>query len=256
MASSISYTYLFQKITDCELPSKETLDILSAKIPTIQPSKRNRTQSSKLKLSALCSWLPKDYFAKIKADFTPHFEENQIKESVTWLQLGYTARESWIDDKKNKVKSRIMQTLISDNELESPQRIAKEVFHINKENTSYRFETESNKFCEGDDDNLAQDNHENYMNYSNTYTTSGLNNYTLSTSSGGVISDEYNNPTFNSYIGSAPDSEANEIKQTTDRISNRTRQKINYPISENSGLPTPNSDSEEADENAISQNSK
>ncbi|CAG8760314.1 15449_t:CDS:2, partial [Dentiscutata erythropus] len=171
-----------------EEKKKENVDI---KIPTIQPSKRNRTQSSKLKLSALCSWLRKDYFVNIKANFTPHLEENQIKESVTWSQLGYTARESWINN---------------NNELESLQQIAKEVFHINKENTSYRFKTESNKFC--DDDNLAQDNHENYMNYSNTYTTSGLNNYTLSTSSGGVISDEYNNPTFDSYIGSAPDSDS------------------------------------------------
>ncbi|CAG8800829.1 26238_t:CDS:2, partial [Racocetra persica] len=65
-----------------------------SEIPAIQPPKRNKTQSSKLKLSTFCTWLLKDYFAKIKA----HIEENQIKESVTWSQLGYTVQESWIED--------------------------------------------------------------------------------------------------------------------------------------------------------------
>jgi hypothetical protein len=132
-STSISYKYLFQKIIDCKLPSAETLNTLSTgqqieilklcynaqrkilnnlleekriekanfEIPTIQPPKRNKHQSSKLKLSALCSWLPKDYFSKIKADFTPHLEENKIEASTTWSHLGYTARESWIDDVSN-----------------------------------------------------------------------------------------------------------------------------------------------------------
>ncbi|CAG8845469.1 31468_t:CDS:1, partial [Gigaspora margarita] len=51
-------------------------------MPNIQPSKRDKTKLSKLKLSELCSWLPKNYFSKIKVDFTPHLEENKIVESI------------------------------------------------------------------------------------------------------------------------------------------------------------------------------
>ncbi|CAG8618679.1 32173_t:CDS:2 [Gigaspora margarita] len=39
-----------------------------------------------------------DYFSKIKADFTPHLEANKITELTTWLQLGHSARESWVED--------------------------------------------------------------------------------------------------------------------------------------------------------------
>ncbi|CAG8840231.1 29095_t:CDS:2, partial [Racocetra persica] len=120
-----------------------------------------------------------------------------------------------------------------------------------------------------DNNNLEQDDvdnieHEDYIDsISNNYSNSVLNNYIHSTFNGGVISDKYNGPTFDNYIGSAPnsDSEANEnyiiqnsksiklnikinsIKQTVNRISSRTRQKINDPISE-SGISSPDSDSE------------
>jgi hypothetical protein len=128
--TSISYSYLSQKITDCELPSLETFNTFSKaqqieilkvcynaqkkllnkllddkriehadiEIPVVQLPKRNKTQSSKLKLWELCPWLSKDYFSKIKADFTPHLEENKITELTTWSQLGYSARESWVED--------------------------------------------------------------------------------------------------------------------------------------------------------------
>ncbi|CAG8811288.1 22328_t:CDS:1 [Cetraspora pellucida] len=113
--SSISYSYLSQKITDCELPSTETLNIFSKaqqieilklcyntqkrllnkllddkriehadiEIPVVQLPKRNKNQSSKLKLWKLCPWLSKDYFSKIKADFTPHLETNKITKLTT-----------------------------------------------------------------------------------------------------------------------------------------------------------------------------
>ncbi|KAF0381757.1 hypothetical protein F8M41_012069 [Gigaspora margarita] len=110
MSTFISYSYLSKAILDCKLPSEETLNLLSQNqqienlndIPNIQPPKRDKTKPSKLKLSELCPWLPKDYFSKIKADFTPHLEANNIKKSVTWSQLGYSARESWILDVCNK----------------------------------------------------------------------------------------------------------------------------------------------------------
>jgi hypothetical protein len=128
--TSISYSYLSRKILDCELLTKETFDTFSLnqqleilkscynkqkklliklledkkneqtiiEIPNIQPPKRDKAKASKLQLSKLCSWLPKDYFLKIKADFTPHLEENRIAESTTWSHLGYTVRESWVSD--------------------------------------------------------------------------------------------------------------------------------------------------------------
>ncbi|CAG8794675.1 4086_t:CDS:2 [Gigaspora margarita] len=214
MTSSISYTDLFQKITDCALPSKETLDTLSTKnadidIPTIQPSKRNKTQSSKLKLSAL----------------------------LTWSQLGYTARQSWIEDSYS-------------NEL--PKK-----FQINKENTSYRFETELNE----KQDYIDNLEYEDYINsVSSTYGASVLSNYSLPTSSGSIISDEYNDSISDNYIGSAPESDSEAIKnQTTQKfqkISSRTWQKINDIISENGIVPASDSDNEEADENRIFQNSE
>ncbi|CAG8800386.1 14745_t:CDS:1, partial [Dentiscutata erythropus] len=40
--------------------------------------------------------LPKGYFSKIKDDFILYLEENNIKESTTWSQLGYIAKESWV----------------------------------------------------------------------------------------------------------------------------------------------------------------
>ncbi|CAG8697905.1 23569_t:CDS:2 [Cetraspora pellucida] len=102
MSTSISYSYLLKEISDCELPKEETLNILPQNqqidilkffyekqrkllnklleskkneqditdIPNIQPPKRDKT------------------------DFTPHLEANNIKESITWSQLGYTAREN------------------------------------------------------------------------------------------------------------------------------------------------------------------
>ncbi|CAG8551381.1 12182_t:CDS:2 [Dentiscutata heterogama] len=86
-SSSITYSYLSQKIIDSEASSEEILDSLSAQqkiellekkrieqaiieIPTIEPPKQDKHQSSKIKLWELCSWLPKTYFAKIKANFT------------------------------------------------------------------------------------------------------------------------------------------------------------------------------------------
>ncbi|CAG8644510.1 18609_t:CDS:2, partial [Gigaspora margarita] len=171
MTSYISYKDLSQKITDCALSSKETLDTLST-----------------------------NYFAKIKADFTPHLEENQIKESVTWSQLGYIARQSWIED------------------IKLSQQITKKTFQINKENTSYRFETESNKICESNEDNLEQDyinnlEHEDYINsVSSAYDASVLSNYTLLTSSDSIISDEYNDLISDNYIGSAPKSDCEAIE--------------------------------------------
>ncbi|KAF0438023.1 hypothetical protein F8M41_004317 [Gigaspora margarita] len=216
MSSSISYTDLSQKITDCALPKLLKLcynsqnqllnELLEEKkrenadidIPTIHPPKRNKTQSSKLKLSALCSWLPKDYFAKIKANFTPHLEKNQIKESVTWSQLGYTARQSWIEDVYNK----------------------------------HRHQLGSNKWIVGEclkqklndrdnEDNLEQDyivnlEHKDYVNsVSSTYDAFVLSNYTLPTSSSGIISDEYNDPISDNYIGSAPESDSEAIENHT-----------------------------------------
>ncbi|CAG8842509.1 36080_t:CDS:2, partial [Gigaspora margarita] len=80
----ISYIYLSQKITDCELPSTETLNTFS----TIQ-------QIENLKL---CYDLSKDYFLKIKVDFMPHLEANKITELTIWLQLGHSARKSWVED--------------------------------------------------------------------------------------------------------------------------------------------------------------
>ncbi|CAG8796874.1 12159_t:CDS:2, partial [Dentiscutata erythropus] len=104
-SSSITYLYLSQKIIDSKAPSEEILDLLSAQqkielleekrikqaiieIPTMEPSKRDKYQLSKIKLWELCPWLPKTYFAKIKADFTPYIEANKIAESTTWSQLG------------------------------------------------------------------------------------------------------------------------------------------------------------------------
>ncbi|CAG8462549.1 2573_t:CDS:2 [Racocetra persica] len=75
---------------------KKKIEQTNIEIPVIQLPKRNKNQSSKLKLWELCSWLSKDYFTKIKADFTPHLEANQITELTTWSQLGHLARESWI----------------------------------------------------------------------------------------------------------------------------------------------------------------
>ncbi|CAG8813803.1 18845_t:CDS:2, partial [Dentiscutata erythropus] len=83
-SSSITYSYLSQKIIDSKAPSEEILDSLSA---------QQKIESSKIKLWELCPWLPKTYFAKIKADFTSHIEANKIAESTTWSQLGYSARE-------------------------------------------------------------------------------------------------------------------------------------------------------------------
>ncbi|CAG8606791.1 8246_t:CDS:1 [Cetraspora pellucida] len=114
-ATSISYSFLSRKILDCKLPTKETFDAFSLnqqleilkscynkqkklliklledkkneqtiiKIPNIKLSKRDKAKVSKLQLSKLCSWLPKDYFIKIKADFTLHLEENRIVELTT-----------------------------------------------------------------------------------------------------------------------------------------------------------------------------
>ncbi|CAG8458360.1 7875_t:CDS:2 [Racocetra fulgida] len=138
--SPISYSYLSQKITNCELPSTETLNTFSkaqqieilklcydaqkrllnklledkklehadVEIPVVQLPKRiNKNQSSKLKLWELCPWLSKDYFSKIKSDFTPHLEANKITELTTWSQLGYSARESWVEDVYTKHRLQI-----------------------------------------------------------------------------------------------------------------------------------------------------
>ncbi|CAG8714836.1 6426_t:CDS:2, partial [Racocetra fulgida] len=117
---SITYSYLSQKIIDSEAPSEEILDTLSAQqkievlklcynsqrkllnklleekrieqaiieIPTIQPPKRDKNQSSKIKLWELCPWLPKTYFANIKADFTPHIRANKIVYNKHKVQIG------------------------------------------------------------------------------------------------------------------------------------------------------------------------
>ncbi|CAG8834967.1 39674_t:CDS:2, partial [Gigaspora margarita] len=268
MVSSITYSNLSQKIIDCELPSSETLNTLSTsqqieilklcynaqrkllnqlleekrienadiEIPTIQLPKRNKTQSSKLKLSALCSWSPKDYFAKIKADFTPHLEENKIKASVTWSQLGYTARESWIEDvynkhrskigsnkwivqeclkqkltdradnfrrKNYKAKPRITQNLDNNDELEmSIQQNIEKITNANKENMSIDFEKE---FCESDGDNL-EDEDCSGSSFS-TYATPTLNNYVT------LDSDEYIDPTSSGHIVSNSNSDSEEADE-------------------------------------------
>ncbi|CAG8576101.1 5133_t:CDS:2, partial [Racocetra fulgida] len=150
--------YYLKKILDCELPTKETKKKLLIKlledkkneqtiieIPNIQPPKRDKAKASKLQLSKLCSWLPKDYFIKIKADFAPHLEENRIAESTTWSHLGYTVRETNLKAVESNTR---IQVESSADELETFHQnineMAKEYSSSNKENI-YSFDLESDE---------------------------------------------------------------------------------------------------------------
>ncbi|CAG8457680.1 37697_t:CDS:2 [Gigaspora margarita] len=75
---------LQQKLLN-KLLEKKRIEQAIIKIPTIQLSKRDKNQLSKIKLWKL-------------SDFTLHIEVNKIVESTMWSQLGYLARESWIKD--------------------------------------------------------------------------------------------------------------------------------------------------------------
>ncbi|CAG8727630.1 7021_t:CDS:2, partial [Cetraspora pellucida] len=90
--------YNAQKRLLNKLLDDKRIEHANIEIPVVQLPKRNKNQSSKLKLWELCPWLSKDYFSKIKANFTSHLETNKITELSTWSQLGYSAKESWVED--------------------------------------------------------------------------------------------------------------------------------------------------------------
>ncbi|KAF0475502.1 hypothetical protein F8M41_024611 [Gigaspora margarita] len=277
--SSISYSYLSKKILDCEIPPEETFNTLSLdhqieilkscyniqrklliklledkkneqaiiEIPNIQPPKRDKTKPSKLKLSELCPWLPKNYFLKIKADFTPHLEENKIAESITWAHLGYSVRESWVLDRRNKktkfkdTESNI-QVTSSEDELEilnhdvnqNIEDKENEDFSDIVSNKNYNKTTIVNEYDNDDDLEFLNSS------YSNTFVN--LDSNTIA--SGSNIISSYNNNTSSSYYHESASSSDNEttenvtfqtnedilkssspIKKNVDKISNRTRQK-------------------------------
>ncbi|CAG8738980.1 6190_t:CDS:2, partial [Gigaspora margarita] len=74
-----------------------------------------------------------------------HLEANNIKESVTWSQLGYSARESWILDVCNKqilqigsnkwiVEECLKQKLVDRKPLQQTNKHIEEHNSVNKEN--------------------------------------------------------------------------------------------------------------------------
>ncbi|CAG8674744.1 10460_t:CDS:2 [Cetraspora pellucida] len=197
-------------------------------IPNIQPPKRDKTKPSKLKLSELCTWLPKNYFSKIKSDFTPHLEENNIKESITWSQLRYTARESWILD---IVEECLKQKLVdrADNFRRRNKKANLKVINSNMQ--------------------AANNNEE-------PFTTSSSNSFVTSTSNNNIVTsknyelyDSTSDMAFDTTFSSNKELSRNissqpykytlktntSIIKTTDRISNQTRQK--YHINSEDSLP-------------------
>ncbi|CAG8615461.1 829_t:CDS:2 [Dentiscutata erythropus] len=276
--SSISYSYLSKKILDCEIPSKETFNTLSLdqqieilkscyniqrkllikiledkkneqatiEIPNIQPPKRDKSKPSKLKLSELCPWLPKNYFSKIKADFTPHLEENKIAESITWVHLGYSVRESWVLDVYNKHKHQIgsnkwiveecLKQKLIDRADNFRRRNKKAKFKVTKSNNQVTNSDNELEILNQDvNQNIEQDKEDEYL--SDLASNENFNQTTIvnecSNDSRDYITptfSSYNN-TFSSYYTVSASSSDNEttnnstFQRNKDRISNRTRQK-------------------------------
>ncbi|KAF0452658.1 hypothetical protein F8M41_001882 [Gigaspora margarita] len=104
-----------------------------------------------------------------------------------------------------------------------------------------------------DEDNLEQDyinnlEHEDYINsVSCTYNASVLSNYTLPTSSSGIISNKHNDSISDNYIGSASKSDSEAIENHKTQNSKNTLKKISL---------LNKLDNEGADKNGISQNSE
>ncbi|CAG8511120.1 6283_t:CDS:2 [Dentiscutata erythropus] len=255
----LSYKHFSAFYADCELPSTETLNTLlkraDIEIPVVQLPKRNKNQSSKLKLWKLCPWLPKTYFSKIKADFTLHLEANKITELTTWLQLGHSARESWVEDVY--IKHRLQIVANSDNKPEVVQQatsIFKKYMMMNQKNMDLTFRS-SNEFQETDQEMHLNNNNDDseffgsnyYENCDSTtsdnYATPSFSNNIVSVSNRHITSCNYAIPASGSYIDptSNSDNEIYEntlsqnfkdalkqnstIEQITDRISSRTQQK-------------------------------
>ncbi|CAG8812483.1 25003_t:CDS:2, partial [Cetraspora pellucida] len=312
MSTFISYSDLSKAILNCKLPSKETLNILSQNqqiellkffynkqqkllnkllehkkneqmpinIPNIRLPKRDKTKPSKLKLSELCTWLPKNYFSKIKSDFTPLLDENNIKESITWLQLGYTAREKCLKQKlvdradnfrrrNKKANLKVINSNMqaaSEDELETLQQNNRNIEENNRINEENILESDIEE-CTINKENIFGPNIEldeyyqenttiNEYNNEEPFATSSSNSFVTSTSNNNIVTsrnyelyDSTSDMAFDTTFSSDEELSRNissqpykhtlktntPIMKTTDRISNRTRQK--YHINSEDSLP-------------------
>ncbi|KAF0513449.1 hypothetical protein F8M41_017763 [Gigaspora margarita] len=181
-----------------------------------------------------------------------HLEANNIKESVTWSQLGYSARESWILDVCNKqilqigsnkwiVEECLKQKLVDRSKInmhtEANLKVANSNIQVTREDESEPLQ-QTNKHIEEHNDN---DDH---------FTTSNSSSFGAPTSSNDLAPSRYHeNLTLQAIqhlilllvmkkcleilLLNYMLKSNTPVMKTTDRISNLTRQKYNVD-SENS----------------------
>ncbi|CAG8763087.1 18797_t:CDS:2, partial [Racocetra persica] len=147
------------------------------------------------------------YFSKIKADFIPHLEENNIKELTTWSQLEYTTRESWILD--------IVEEYLK-------QKLIDRADNFKQRNKKTNLQVESNIQVASNDDLeiLSQINETEKYNHTNKENISRSKQLTASNSnfSSFIKHTSGNNMTNYKYVDSTSNIESDAISSSDEEI--------------------------------------